>query len=42
MAQVLDGSLEVSGFEHQSPYYIHFRTNTPGEVLNPVFPSATG
>ena len=29
MSKVLDYSLKVSEFEHQSRYYIHFRTNIP-------------
>ena len=28
MAKVLDGGLEVSEFELQSRYYVHFQTNT--------------
>ena len=26
----------VSDFELQSPYYLHFRTNTLGKVMNPL------
>ena len=38
MTEVRVYDLEVSEFEHQSPYHIHFRTNTIGKALNPLFP----
>ena len=34
MAKVLNCGLEVSEFEHQSHYKVHFRTNTHGESMN--------
>ena len=35
MANVLDCSLEVSTFEHQSSDYVHFQTDTLGKKVNP-------
>ena len=35
MAKVLDYGLEVSDFDLQSCYNIHFRTNTLGKDMNP-------
>ena len=40
MAKVLDGDPEVSEFELQLRYYVHFRTNTPGKDMNPLIPLA--
>ena len=39
MAQVLNCDLEVSKFELQSFYYVHFRTNTLEKVINPLTPA---
>ena len=38
MVDVLDCGLEVSMFEFQSCYYVHFRTNTVGKGMNPIIP----
>ena len=38
MAKVLDYDLEVSDLELQSPYYVHFRTNTLERGMNTLFP----
>ena len=38
MAKVLDCSLEISEFELQSPYYVHFRTNTLEKGMNLLIP----
>ena len=35
VAKVLECDLEVSKFEPQSHYYVHFRTNTTRKGLNP-------
>ena len=40
MAYVRDYSFEVSEFEHQSSYYVHFRTNTLGKGMNSLIPPA--
>ena len=37
MAKVLDCSLEVSEFELQSRYYVHFRINTLGKGIEPSY-----
>ena len=37
MAKVLNRGLEISEFELQSRYYVHFRT-TFGKSMNPVIP----
>ena len=43
MAKVLDCNLKVSEFELQACYYVHFRTNTLGEGINPFLsPLAIG
>ena len=39
MANVLTSGLEVSEFELQSRYYVHFRTNTTGKGMNYYSPS---
>ena len=36
MAKVLVWGLEVSDFDLQSRYYVHFRTNTPGKIVSPL------
>ena len=38
IANVMDCSLEVSEFEIQSCYYVHFRTNTLEKVMNLPYP----
>ena len=40
MANVLDYSLEVSVFELESRYYVHFRTNIIRRSMNPFIPPA--
>ena len=35
MVKVLDCDQKVSGFELQSRYYVHFRTNILGKGINP-------
>ena len=42
MAKVLDCGLEVSEFELQSGYYIHFQINSLGEKHRPPDPPARG
>ena len=42
MGKVLDCSLEVSEFELQQRYYIHFRTNTLEEKNEPPCSLALG
>ena len=42
MAKVLDCGLEVSEFELQSCYYVHFRTNTFEKAMNPLILRAVG
>ena len=34
--KALDCGIVVSEFELQSPYYVHFRTNTLGKSMNPL------
>ena len=36
IAKMLDYGHEVSKFELQSGYYVHFRTNTPEKHRNPI------
>ena len=38
MAKVQNCSLEVSKFELQSTYYVHFQTNIMGEMYEPSYP----
>ena len=38
MAEVLDCGLEVSEFERQSCYYVHFQNNTLGKRMNFLIP----
>ena len=38
MAKALDCRFEVSEFELQSRYYIHFQTNTLGRGMNLIIP----
>ena len=42
MAKVLDCGLDVSEFELQSQYYVHFRTNTLGKGISRFISSAMG
>ena len=42
VANVLDCDIVVSEFEHHSPYYVHFRTNTLGEGVNPLITPSYG
>ena len=42
MDKVLDCGFEVSKFELQLCYYIHFLTNTIGKNMNPLILSAMG
>ena len=41
-ANVLGCDQEVSEFEIQSGYYVHFRTNTLGEGMSPIISPALG
>ena len=36
MAEMMDYGHKVIEFELQSRYYVHFRTNTLGKVMNPL------
>ena len=36
MTNVQDCNIIVSKFKPQSPYYVHFRFNTPGKCVNPL------
>ena len=38
MAKVLDCGLEVSGFQLQSSYYVHFRTNDLSKDMKLLIP----
>ena len=40
MTKVVDSSLNLSEFELQSLYYIHFRTITHEKSMNPIIPPA--
>ena len=43
VANVLDCDIVVCEFEHQSCYWIHFRTNTTGKGMNhPSYPTRCG
>ena len=42
MANEVDSVIVIREFEIQSPYYVHFRTNTFGKGINPPFPLAMG
>ena len=42
MAKLLDYSLEVSKFEHQTHYYVHFQTNTLGKSMKPPYSLSYG
>ena len=36
MFKALDYGIVVREFEHESRYYVHFRTNTLGKDMNPL------
>ena len=36
MVKTMDCEIVVSEFEHQSRYYVNFRANTLGKVMNPL------
>ena len=36
MVKAMVSVIVVSEFELHSRYYVHFRTNTPGKVINPL------
>ena len=40
MDKVQVRGVEVSEFEHQKRYYVHFWTNTPGKDIISLIPSA--
>ena len=42
MVKAIDCKIVVSEFELQSRYYVHFRTNTLGKVLDPIIFQAMG
>ena len=42
MVKAMDYGIVVSEFEIQSRYYVHFRTNTLGEGINPLILPAMG
>ena len=42
MIKELDWGIVVSGFELQSRYYVHFRTNTLGKGMNSFIRPAMG
>ena len=42
MSKVVDCRLDVSKFELQLRYYVHFRTNTLGKCMNARIPIAMG
>ena len=42
MVKVPDCGLELSKFELQSRYYVHFRTNAQAKRMNPIISSAMG
>ena len=42
MVKALDCSFEVSEFQLQLVYYIHFQINTLGKVINCFIPPALG
>ena len=42
MAKVLDYKLEISEFELQSRFYVHFRINIFGKGINPLILLAIG
>ena len=40
--KAMDYGIVVSKFEFQSRYYVHFRTNTLGKGMNPLYPPSYG
>ena len=42
MVKVMDCGIVGSEFELQSHYYVHFRANTLGKCMNPLFLPAMG
>ena len=42
MVKAMDCGIVVSEFVLQSRYYVHFRTNTLGKVMNPLIPTSMG
>ena len=42
MVKAMDYGIVVSEFVLQSRYYVHFRANTPGKGMNPLFLPAMG
>ena len=42
VANVLNCGLEVSEFDLQLRYYVHFRTNITGKSMNPLIIQAMG
>ena len=42
MVKAMDCKIVVNEFELQSGYYVHFRTNTLGNGINPLILSAMG
>ena len=39
LAKMQDSDILISDFEHQSRYYIQFRTNTLGKGMNSLIPT---
>ena len=42
MVKVLDGRIAVTEFKLQSGHYVHFWTNTLGEMYEPPYPPIYG
>ena len=42
MVKAMDSRIEVSEFDLQSRYYVHFQTNTLGKGMNPYIVPAMG
>ena len=42
MVKAVDSGIVAREFELQSPYYVHFRTNTLGKDMNPFLVAALG
>ena len=38
MVKLLDSNLEISEFEFESCYYVHFWTNSLGKGIKPLIP----
>ena len=41
MGKVLDDRIVVTEFELLSPYFVHFSTNTLGNIMNPLIQNAS-